>query len=253
MHRSIEPSSPRPESRPFLISMLLALVIPSVVACVAPGVSKAPSSLYEERDFAIKKVDKAMIQSLADDRARLLDIEHRLAKAAAAECEEALGEGDLREAQMPLEMTCPIRYALATSPLIVPWQRKRLVITIPLGLVRYAKDDAKLAIAMAHQMAHALFDRPRDDAIGAETRADYLGLQLASKAGYDVGSAIEYWEDVAMEYPSLISEASARWRPLSWGQRGEIEYNELPHADIARRLNSIRRITRKLLRRPILD
>jgi membrane-associated protease RseP (regulator of RpoE activity) len=147
-----------------------------------------------------------------------------------------------QEASVTLEPTCPIRLGLASDALLIPWQTERLLVRMPLGLLRFAKDDSTLAVAAAHQIAHALFDLPDDDALKAEKRADRNGLRLAAAAGYDIQAAASYWEEVAIEYPVLIGEAGPRWRPLAWKQGRRAGYDELWHPDIARRMESIRAI-----------
>jgi hypothetical protein len=142
-----------------------------------------------------------------------------------------------KDAAVLLDPACPVRFGYATSALIVPWQVKRVYIAIPLGLLKYATDDSTLAIAMAHQLAHSLFDKPDDEPFDRETRADSMGLRIAAAAGFDVGVATAYWEAVAAEYPSLIQ----RGRHERAKNHGPEEVHEqLPHGDIARRLETIR-------------
>ncbi len=146
------------------------------------------------------------------------------------------------EAWVPLVSTCPIRLLLTADALILSWQTERLVLSIPIGLVRHVSDDATLAVVIAHQFAHTLFDQPTDDALTAEMRADRIGLKMAAAAGYEIGGAVDYWEAVAMEYPSLIGEAPSQWRPLAWSQDdGWIQISR-SHPEIARRLQAIRSI-----------
>ena len=140
-------------------------------------------------------------------------------------------------AMVRLDPACPVRFGYATSPLIVPWQVERVLIAIPLGLLKYATDDATLAVAMGHQLAHSLFDRPGDDPLDSEMRADSLGLRIAAAAGFDVSVATAYWEGVAAEYPTLIHRESQGTASV-YGL--ETRYELLPHGDIARRLEGIR-------------
>jgi predicted Zn-dependent protease len=112
-----------------------------------------------------------------------------------------------------------------------------VLIAIPLGLLKYATDDATLAIAMAHQLAHALSDRPGEDPFDSEVRADSLGIRIAAAAGFEVSVATAYWEGVAAEYPSLIDRER---RGAARNRRSPTPYEMLAHGDIARRLEGIR-------------
>jgi len=150
------------------------------------------------------------------------------------------GDAPDLELDVPLEPACPIRLGLATSALLIPWQTQRLLLSIPIGLTHHVDDDATLATVVAHQMAHALYDKPDDDAITAEQRADRIGLEMAAAAGYEILGAPAYWEDVAAEYPVLIGDAPPGWRPLAWTQDQRIDRSGLPHPEIARRLGPLR-------------
>ena len=137
-----------------------------------------------------------------------------------------------------LDSTCPIRVGFSAGALIVPWQDERLVVVVPLGLLRVSNDDDLLALVVAHQYAHSLYDRREDDALTAERRADRLGLEIAHGAGFDISGAVAYWEDVAMEYPLAIRGTPARWSTFAW------EYDRprfvVPHPEIAKRIPAIR-------------
>jgi len=140
-------------------------------------------------------------------------------------------------AMVRMDPACPVRFVYATSPLIVPWQVERVLVAIPLGLLKYATDDATLAVAMAHQLAHALFDKPGDDPLDSEKRADSMGIRIAAAAGFDASVATAYWEGVAAEYPTLIHRESPGTAAI-YGL--ETRYEMLAHGDIARRLEGIR-------------
>lgn len=81
------------------------------------------------------------------------------------------------------------------------------------ALAEFVLNDDELAIVAAHEMAHnVLRHRERLDAAGVqrgllasfgknasriratEVEADYLGLYLAARAGYDISAAIGFWE-----------------------------------------------------------
>jgi predicted Zn-dependent protease len=87
------------------------------------------------------------------------------------------------------------------------------------GLIRYAVTDDALAIVLGHEYAHdVLHHRQRLDRHGfaraflgqlgstpaslmtAEKEADYVGLYLAARAGYDISAAPEFWRRLAADY-----------------------------------------------------
>ena len=90
---------------------------------------------------------------------------------------------------------------------------------ITTALVRYAVDDDTLAVVLGHEFAHdVLHHRLKLDRAGvvrgflgplgltpasmlaAEREADYVGLYLAARAGYDISAAPEFWARLAADY-----------------------------------------------------
>ncbi len=90
---------------------------------------------------------------------------------------------------------------------------------ITTGLVRYALTDDDLAVVLAHEYAHNLlhhhhqldrhgFARKFLGAAGstpgslrtAEKEADYVGLYLLARAGYDISAAPRFWRRFAADY-----------------------------------------------------
>ena len=95
------------------------------------------------------------------------------------------------------------------------------------GLLRYANDDADLAVVLGHEFAHDLMHhRRRLDSKGfarnvlgefgstpqslntAEREADYVGLYLTARAGYDISKAPDFWRRFAADYGD---SPYARW------------------------------------------
>lgn len=152
------------------------------------------------------------------------------------------GESTPQTVQVALDPACPIRFQLVPSASLVPWQSSRLLLHVSDTLVRSVDDDT-LAVAMAHQVAHALFDQPTDDAVAAEDRADRIGLELATLSGFDVEGAPRYWEEVAIEHPRLIGPADSMWKPLAWSAERRHWWAPPQHPEIALRLPAIREIS----------
>jgi hypothetical protein len=100
---------------------------------------------------------------------------------------------------------------------------------ISTALVSYARSDDMLALVLGHEFAHDLLrHRRRLDQIGsralgdlgstpaslklAEKEADYVGLYLTARAGYDISLAPEFWR----RFPDADGD-------LSWSHPGAAE------------------------------
>jgi hypothetical protein len=106
------------------------------------------------------------------------------------------------------------------------------------GLVEYAASDDDLALVLGHELAHdvlhhrALLDRrgfarqaignlgpSRESLLAVERQADYVGLYLTARAGYDITGAGDFWRRLARErgdpwydhwgHPSALARARA--------------------------------------------
>jgi hypothetical protein len=157
--------------------------------------------------------------------------------------------GAEHELRVPLAPACPITFGLATSAMLVPWQHEKLAIAVPLGLVRWSQSDDELAVLTAHQLAHALFDRPDEPELESEARADRLGLIIASGAGYDVSDAASHWERIAHEYPWLILPKQEARRTATGHSTWWIAFNKYPHHGIGDRMPAIRALASELAAR----
>ena len=90
---------------------------------------------------------------------------------------------------------------------------------ITTALLRYAVEDDTLAVVLGHEFAHdVLHHRLKLDRAGiargflgplgsspasqltAEREADYVGLYLTARAGYDISAAPEFWARLAADY-----------------------------------------------------
>jgi membrane-associated protease RseP (regulator of RpoE activity) len=85
------------------------------------------------------------------------------------------------------------------------------------GLLRYFPEDAQLAVVAGHELAHHVLghtNQPRTFE-RTEAEADYLGLYLAARAGYDVGVAPAVWDDFARSSPFTAVDWGYYSHPLS--------------------------------------
>lgn len=129
-----------------------------------------------------------------------------------------------------LEEGCVFNVGFARGNGLLTWEVDEWEVAVPAGLLRATTED-ELAIAVAHQLAHALlnFADPPVESPRVEQLADRIGLQMAAAAGYDVAAAPAFWERIAAEYPWTITPAGV----------GAVD--EDPHQDIAGRIGEIRR------------
>lgn len=107
------------------------------------------------------------------------------------------------------------------------------MITLATGILRYTPDDDSLAVLIGHEMAHnalrhrmvldgqkvergflASFGRNATLIRRTEVEADYLGLYLAARAGFDIEAAPLLWERLgrATDMGFLSDPTHPRWR-----------------------------------------
>lgn len=131
----------------------------------------ALAGLPQETTVSIDGANEARIQLLG---ARVLE-------AAAIYCGQW---GSLQESSGP---DCDISFALMDGSEINAFSDTS-GIRVTRGMVSFARDDAELAFAIAHEVAHRLLHVGRNALGGSrkelEYEADYLGLHLAARAGF---------------------------------------------------------------------
>lgn len=70
-------------------------------------------------------------------------------------------------------------------------------ISVSTALTRYARRDEDLAVILGHEMAHNVLghvQHPTGSSRERERQADYVGLYLAARAGYDISGASSFWK-----------------------------------------------------------
>ncbi len=81
--------------------------------------------------------------------------------------------------------------------------------TITTAMSRYAAKDEDLALIVGHELAHLflghqelLHRRPARPGLvlQSERDADYLGLYLAARAGFDISRAVDFWRRFEIEH-----------------------------------------------------
>lgn len=115
------------------------------------------------------------------------------------------------------------------------------------GLVRFAESDDELALVVAHEVAHTVLghvQKKRGNVLlgsifdvlilattglstggafgklggaafskGFEFEADYAGLYIAARAGYDITNAPNFWRRIATEHPQSMEKSYAASHP----------------------------------------
>lgn len=113
-----------------------------------------------------------------------------------------------------------VRYAIADAVNAAAGVNGLLVTS---GMLRFAADDAELALVLSHELAHAVLRHP-DTAARLSSRyysqekerdADRLGLYLSAAAGYDIGRAADLWRRMAVRAPGSIRDDFSASHPSS--------------------------------------
>ncbi len=81
-------------------------------------------------------------------------------------------------------------------------------VTITKGMMWFARGD-ELAFVVAHELVHVIREHQR--LIGrfgvrqkdVESEADYMGLYIMARAGYEIGTAAEFWRRIAAYFPGF--------------------------------------------------
>lgn len=209
-------------------SIAAAIVAMAILFGCAPALQRpdAPQA-------AVQSERAAQVQLAKDIRAkrlaRLNRIRVKLMPQARDICSQALGKSGL-ECVYSLEL-------LDNSELNAKADGEKIYINS--GMVRFLESDDEIAIVMGHEMAHNMLDHINkkmgsmllgaivdgliQGATGVSTggafqnagamaysqeyeeEADYLGLYLASRAGYDIGVAPTLWRRMGIESPGSIA------------------------------------------------
>jgi hypothetical protein len=99
--------------------------------------------------------------------------------------------GDMEHAvSMPLELGCFKAAGLWISDEVNAY-KTRHGIYVTAGLLRVAAGDDELAVILGHELGHAILETGGKPHYEAD--ADYIGLYLAARAGYDIEAAPGIW------------------------------------------------------------
>ena len=139
-------------------------------------------------------------------------------------------DGTEREVALPRVEGCdPGAFVrIASSANVVPHRGARDLL-VSTGMVRFARDEDELAIAIAHQIGHFVQGSVRIPIPEHEVEADRIGLFIAARAGFDVSKAPAFWDRLAADEPWRID------RPV-----GDGSGRSLPHTAMAMRAPVVR-------------
>ncbi len=83
-------------------------------------------------------------------------------------------------------------------------------ISVTKGMLWFARDETELAMVLAHELAHNVMGHAGSlsgafsDKKSLEAEADYIGLYILARAGYDIDRASQFWRRLAAAFPRLI-------------------------------------------------
>jgi hypothetical protein len=146
-------------------------------------------------------------------------------------------KGEVREVSLPGELACKTSIQLVNDDRVNAFADGRAV-AVTTGMIRFTERDEELALVVGHEIAHnalshvtkqrgnTLLGTILDIVIGVttgvdtgglfggltglafshgfEAEADYAGLYIVARAGYDISNAGNVWRRMAVEHPGSI-------------------------------------------------
>jgi len=128
---------------------------------------------------------------------------------------------------------CAYEAQLTPSEDVSAWADGRRVV-ITTAFVRYAATDDQLAVILGHELGHNVMKHrariagggpagallgnagtQRGGLLTVEREADYVGLYLMARAGYDYGAARDFWRQYGADF--------GRSRYAQWSHPGSLE------------------------------
>jgi len=212
---------------------------------VVPGSPAQSSGLHEgDRILAVGKTEIAAEEGSAN---KVMDRLHKAGTAPLVFTVAADGEKPRRVPVTPLPI-CDDEFYIGKSDMVNAYSDGDSVVVMA-GMMRFAATDEDLALVLSHEMAHnvmresqrmpasaipgAIVDFVVSDLIGIETRgafsrgggrrytqdfeaeADYVGLYMMARAGFDISGAPDFWRRIAASYPESIKDSLAALHPAT--------------------------------------
>lgn len=88
-------------------------------------------------------------------------------------------------------------------------------IRITRGVLWFVNQDAELAMVLAHELAHNVMGHAGtlrsffDDKKSREADADYVGLFIMARAGFEIEKAPNFWRRIAATFPRMIDSSAS--------------------------------------------
>lgn len=127
------------------------------------------------------------------------------------------------EVQMPLELGCFTGAGLWLSDQVNAYKTHH-GIYITSGMIRFATSDDEIAILLGHELGHGILQTGSKPHFEAD--ADYIGLYLAARAGFEISAAPEFWKRIALRNPYVLTDSrnsGFRSHPRSAGRALALE------------------------------
>lgn len=210
---------------------------------IVPGSPAADSGLRQgDRILALGKYK---VEAGEDSANKVMERLHKAKQGPLVFTVAADGEKPRRVTVAPVPV-CKNEFFIGKSDMVNAYADGESVVVMA-GMMRFAGSDDDLALVLAHEMAHnvmsdsqkmpitaipgAIIDFVVSDIIGIETRgtfsrgggrrytqdfeaeADYVGLYIMARAGFDISGAPEFWRRIAANYPGAIKDSLAALHP----------------------------------------
>jgi len=117
--------------------------------------------------------------------------------------------GKDQELEVPYEPGCYVQPVLALSSQFNAYaSREESRVVVFSELIREVKNDDELAAVIGHELGHIVLGHDKS-APNAEADADYFGLYLAARAGYDPKAGAEIWRQLSRTRPWALQETDS--------------------------------------------
>lgn len=185
--------------RPAVSQLLSMNDKPQIAAVVKGGPADLAGVRVGDELLAVNGETAGAIIAASPDAALIADeIEQRLAQQPVAKVIQ-LGlrrDGNAFEVHIQPQLTCAARFVIKTGEGITAFSDGSNV-AISSKLIAFAVNDDELALVAGHELGHVI---NHDGTAGSlaerrrmEDRADSVGLRLATCAGFDPSTGLEFW------------------------------------------------------------
>lgn len=120
-------------------------------------------------------------------------------------------DGIRRIAAVSPVAVCDVPVDLARTDDVFAWTNGSRV-KIGEGMLRFAATDPELALVVSHELAHIILNHTGSffglGSARLEREADYVGLYLLARAGFDPESGVRLFDRMSVAFPKLDEAAS---------------------------------------------